>query len=172
MSLMLLCIAHSRRSANSLIFFSTVATRALAFFSLVASSFSLLSSVFSSLKFLAPLIAVVSKDRLDYIFGNPPFLGARMMSVTQKNDMTNVFGKLKGLGNLDYVTAWYKKAAEIMNGTEVKAAFVSTNSIAQGEQPAILWKPLMESGVFINFCVPTFKWVTEAAGDALCDYWI
>jgi type I restriction-modification system DNA methylase subunit len=110
---------------------------------------------------------VVPKGELNYILGNPPFNGARMMSATQKDDMNLVFGKLKGVGNLDYVTAWYKKAADMMESTtHVRAAFVSTNSIAQGEQPAILWKPLMERGVFINFGIPTFKWYNEAKGKA------
>jgi hypothetical protein len=98
--------------------------------------------------------------------GNPPFNGARMMSAEQKEDMLNVFGGLRGAGNLDYVTAWYKKAADMMSGTRIKAAFVSTNSITQGEQPALLWKPLMERGVKIIFGVPTFKWSSETKGFA------
>ena len=88
------------------------------------------------------------------------------MNESQKADMDFVFGKLKNIGNLDYVTAWYKKAVTIMEGTPMKAAFVSTNSISQGEQPAILWKPLMEQGVFINFGVQSFKWHNEAKGKA------
>ena len=109
---------------------------------------------------------IVPKNELSYILGNPPFLGARVMSAAQKEDMAQVFGKMKNLGNLDYVTAWYKKAADMMKDTRIKSAFVSTNSIAQGEQPAILWKPLMEQGIFINFGAPTFKWSNEAKGKA------
>ena len=109
---------------------------------------------------------IAPKDELSYILGNPPFLGARIMSPIQKEDMLHVFGKIKNLGNLDYVTAWYKKAADIMEKTAIKSAFVSTNSISQGEQPAILWKPLMERGVHINFGIPTFKWSNEAKGKA------
>jgi len=109
---------------------------------------------------------VVPRRELAFILGNPPFLGARMMSAEQKNDMENVFGKLKGIGNLDYVTAWYKKAADMMSGTQIRTGLVSTNSIAQGEQVAILWKPLMEQGIFINFGIPTFKWSNEAKGKA------
>ena len=106
---------------------------------------------------------LVPKARLNYIFGNPPFVGYSYASPTQKEDMAKIFPKNK---NLDYVCAWYKKAADLMKGTFIKAAFVSTNSIAQGEQPTLLWKPLMENGVFINFCEPTFKWITEALGGA------
>ena len=106
---------------------------------------------------------LVPKYKLNYIFGNPPFLGYAYASVTQKRDMARIFPKNK---NLDYVCAWYKKATDLMKNTNIRAAFVSTNSIAQGEQPTILWKPLMGNGVFINFCVPTFKWITEATGGA------
>jgi len=110
--------------------------------------------------------SVVPKDLNPYIMGNPPFVGARWMNPAQKSDMANVFGKLKGLGNLDYVSAWYKKAADFMDGTRITTAFVSTNSITQGEQVAILWKPLVERGIFINFGVPTFKWNSEASDKA------
>ena len=109
---------------------------------------------------------LVPKDKLSYIFGNPPFVGARWMSKSQKEDMDRVFGKIKGLGNLDYVTAWYKKAVNLMKDTLIKTAFVSTNSIAQGEQPAILWKSLLEAGVFINFGIPSFVWSNETKGGA------
>ncbi|MCL1894894.1 MAG: hypothetical protein FWG02_11815, partial [Holophagaceae bacterium] len=109
---------------------------------------------------------IVPKNELSYILGNPPFVGARYMSVTQKEDMQIVFSALKGLGNLDYVTTWYKKATDMMSGTAIKTAFVSTNSITQGEQVAILWKPLIDKGIFINFGIPTFKWSNEAKGKA------
>ena len=110
---------------------------------------------------------IVPKDELNYIMGNPPFSGARLMSREQKEDMRMVFGDIKGLGNLDYVAAWYRKAADMMEANKnIKTAFVSTNSITQGEQPAILWKPLMEGGIFINFGIPTFKWSNEAKGKA------
>ena len=109
---------------------------------------------------------VVPKGELSYILGNPPFVGARLMNTAQKEDMNLIFDKLKGMGNLDYVTAWYKKAADIMKNANIKSAFVSTNSIAQGEQPTILWKPLMEHGLHINFGVQTFKWSNEAKGKA------
>ncbi|MDR0548225.1 MAG: N-6 DNA methylase [Deltaproteobacteria bacterium] len=109
---------------------------------------------------------VIPSQKLTYILGNPPFNGARMMSAEQKSDMRHVFGDLKGLGNLDYVTAWYKKAADYTIGTAIKCAFVSTNSVSQGEQPAILWKPLLASGIHINFGIATFKWNNEAKGKA------
>lgn len=107
---------------------------------------------------------VVPKNDLNYIMGNPPFLGARMMNNKQKDDMKVVFGKLKGLGNLDYVSAWYKKACDYFTNTEIECAFVSTNSISQGEQVAILWEPLFdENKININFAYQTFIWDNEAA---------
>ena len=100
----------------------------------------------------------------DYIMGNPPFIGARMATAEQKQDLINVFGaKWKNVGNLDYVCGWYKKAAELMRDTQIKAALVSTNSICQGEQVANLWEPLMQDGIVINFAHRTFRWDSEAA---------
>ena len=98
----------------------------------------------------------------DYIMGNPPFVGARLMSESQKNDVLSVFGNMKNAGNLDYVSCWYKKAADLMRGTNVHAALVSTNSITQGEQVPILWKTLAQIGVKINFAYRTFRWDSEA----------
>jgi len=98
-----------------------------------------------------------------YIMGNPPFVGARLMSKEQKDDMLHVFGaKWKNVGNMDYVTGWYKKAADLMRGTSIRAALVSTNSICQGEQVPNLWKPLMADGVHIDFAYRTFRWDSEA----------
>ena len=107
---------------------------------------------------------VVPAEELDYIMGNPPFLGARIMSSTQKDDLFNVFGpKWKNIGNMDYVTGWYKKSLEMMQvNASIRAALVSTNSITQGEQVANLWKPLMEAGVHIDFAYRTFIWNSEA----------
>lgn len=110
---------------------------------------------------------VVPKDKLSYIIGNPPFLGARLMSSSQKEDMLHVFGKLKGVGNLDYVSAWYRKSAELIQDTTVEVALVSTNSITQGEQVAILWKNLMlDFGIIINFAYLPFVWNSEAKDKA------
>lgn len=107
---------------------------------------------------------VVPKDKLDYIMGNPPFVGARLMSKEQKDDLLAVFGsKWKSAGNLDYVSCWYKKAADLMKGTHIRTALVSTNSVSQGESVAILWKPLFEDGVHINFAHRTFRWDSEAS---------
>lgn len=110
--------------------------------------------------------AVVPKERLSYILGNPPFLGARVMSEEQKADMAAAFSNVRGLGELDFVTAWYKKAAEYIQGTVVECAFVSTNSVSQGEQVAILWGILAPLGVHILFAHRTFKWSNEATGKA------
>ena len=100
----------------------------------------------------------------DYIMGNPPFVGARMKSEQQAEDIISIFGpKWKNVGNMDYVCAWYKKCAEIMKGTDMHAALVSTNSICQGEQVANLWAPLYDEGIRINFAHRTFRWDSEAS---------
>lgn len=103
--------------------------------------------------------------RYDYIIGNPPFVGARLMSPSQKDDMEHVFGQnWKNLGNIDYVGAWYYKAVKLMEqNPECHAALVSTNSITQGEQVANLWAPLVERGAAIDFAYRTFRWDSEAS---------
>lgn len=107
---------------------------------------------------------VVPKDKLNYIMGNPPFVGARLMTKEQKDDVVYVFGaKWKNAGNLDYVSCWYKKATDLMKGTNIRTALVSTNSVSQGESVAILWKPLFEDGVHIDFAHRTFRWDSEAS---------
>ena len=106
--------------------------------------------------------SVVPKDKLDYIMGNPPFVGARLMNNAQKKDVTDIFDGVKNNGNLDYVSCWYKKSADMMTETEIRTALVSTNSITQGEQVAILWKNLFEHGVHIDFAHRTFRWDSEA----------
>ena len=106
---------------------------------------------------------VVPKEELSYIMGNPPFIGARFMSKEQKRDIDNVFGKeWKNSGNLDYVSCWYKKCADVISNTNIIAALVSTNSVCQGETVANLWKPLYERGIHINFAHRTFRWDSEA----------
>ena len=106
---------------------------------------------------------VVPKNELSYIMGNPPFVGARYMSKEQKEDLLSIFGKdWKNSGNLDYVSCWYKRAADMMVGTMIRAALVSTNSVSQGENVANLWKPLFSMGVHIDFAHRTFRWDSEA----------
>ncbi|MBO5515931.1 MAG: class I SAM-dependent DNA methyltransferase, partial [Schwartzia sp.] len=149
--------------------------------------------------------SVVPRDKVDYIMGNPPFVGARLMGAEQKADVNKIFDGWKNVGNLDYVACWYKKAADYMNlafpsgeggarsatdevlqrsdedrrdvsetsptaygdppspkGRAIRAAFVSTNSITQGEQVAVLWKPLMGAGLHIDFAHRTFRWDSES----------
>lgn len=111
-----------------------------------------------------PWESVIEPSRLSYIIGNPPFIGARMMEQAQKQDMIATFGpKWHNVGNIDYVGAWYKRAADYMRGTTVESALVSTNSITQGEQVADLWQPLMRDGLTINFAHHTFRWDSEAS---------
>lgn len=110
--------------------------------------------------------SVVPKAQLNYIMGNPPFIGARLMSPTQKADINLIFNGWKNAGNLDYVCCWHKKAADLMQGTEIRSALVSTNSVSQGESVANLWKPLFQLGVHIDFAYRTFRWDSEASSKA------
>ncbi|MBD5099554.1 MAG: class I SAM-dependent DNA methyltransferase [Clostridiales bacterium] len=113
--------------------------------------------------------SVVSKCELNYIMGNPPFVGARMMAQgsQQKCEVQSIFGDIKDVQDLDYVTCWYKIAAQTMSGTNIEAAFVSTNSVSQGSQVPILWNVLLnEYHVHINFAHRTFKWNSESANKA------
>ena len=100
----------------------------------------------------------------DYIIGNPPFVGARQMNSEQKEDVIHIFGeKWKNVGNLDYVCCWYMKGFQSTRIGHPRIAFVSTNSICQGEQVANLWQPLMEKGLRIDFAHRTFRWDSEAS---------
>ena len=109
---------------------------------------------------------VVPNHKLDYIMGNPPFVGARLMNAEQKNDVKKTFAGWKNIGNLDYVSCWYKKAADYMHGTKIRTALVSTNSITQGESVSLLWKPLFEASIHIDFAHQTFRWDSEATDKA------
>ena len=106
--------------------------------------------------------SVVPKSKLNYIMGNPPFVGARLMGKEQKADVNTIFPGWKNAGNLDYVCCWYKKVSDMMQGTSVRSALVSTNSVSQGESVANLWKPLFDDGVHIDFAYRTFRWDSEA----------
>ena len=111
---------------------------------------------------------VVSKNKLNYIMGNPPFIGYSLQSKEQKSDILDIYidenGKsYKTAGKNDYVSGWYWKAAQIMQTTSIRTAFVSTNSITQGEQVASVWKPLFDRfGIHIDFAHRTFRWDSEA----------
>lgn len=128
---------------------------------------------------------VISAEQVDFILGNPPFVGKQYQNAAQKADMELVFGNVKGAGVLDYVTAWYMKAVRYLRSDEkisallegtsgaqksprerVKIAFVSTNSITQGEQVGVLWRELLRLGVKIHFAHRTFRWSNEARGKA------
>lgn len=111
---------------------------------------------------------VIPSSELNYIMGNPPFLGGMIQSKEQKQDTISVFGnKVKGLGELDYVAAWYRKTADMLKESpSISAAFVSTNSICQGEQVSILWEQLMKEGIVINFAHQTFRWDSESNSKA------
>lgn len=112
---------------------------------------------------------VVPKEKLNYIMGNPPFVGARMMDQgsIQKKEVQDIFGNIKDVQDVDYVTCWYKLAAQYIQGTKIEVCFVSTNSICQGAQVPILWNVLFNDfGVHINFAVQTFKWGSESNDQA------
>ena len=109
---------------------------------------------------------IVPKDKLDYIIGNPPFSGAKLLSPEQKDDAAHVFGNIKNSGLLDFVAAWYVIVARLIHGTEIRCAFVSTNSICQGEQVGALWNYMMEMEMKIFFAHQTFNWTNDARGKA------
>ncbi len=110
--------------------------------------------------------SVVPKDKLSYIIGNPPFVGQAMRTKEQTEDLNQVFMPSKGIGKLDYVSGWFKKAADLIKETNIEAAFVSSNSICQGESVNLLWKELLGKGLYINFAYNTFKWTSEAKSSA------
>ena len=113
--------------------------------------------------------SIVPKERLNYIIGNPPFVGYSLQSKEQKEDILNVFVDINGkpfktAGKIDYVAGWYYKASEMIQHTKIRAALVSTNSITQGEQVAAIWKPLKEMfDIHIDFAHRTFRWDSEAS---------
>ncbi|REJ80074.1 MAG: class I SAM-dependent DNA methyltransferase [Bacteroidetes bacterium] len=110
---------------------------------------------------------VISKNELSYIIGNPPFIGHQWRNEAQMKGMEKVFGDAKRAGRLDYVAAWYLKAAQYIQDTKIKVAFVSTNSITQGEQAIILWPLLFNKyNIKIHFAHRTFSWSNEAKGNA------
>ena len=112
---------------------------------------------------------IAPKDELDYIMGNPPFVGYSLQSKAQKADILSVYvddrgNPLKSAGKIDYVSGWYFKAALMMRATTIRTAFVSTNSITQGEQVASVWKPLYDRfRIHIDFAHQTFRWDSEAS---------
>ena len=116
--------------------------------------------------------ALCPKEELTYIIGNPPFVGYSLQSAGQKEDMLQILTDEKGkpykmAGKVDYVAAWFFKAAQLMQGTSIRTAFVATNSITQGEQVAAVWQPVMERfGAHIDFAYPSFRWDNEASDKA------
>ena len=113
--------------------------------------------------------SVIPKDKLNYIMGNPPFIGARLMDQgsQQKTEVQETFGNIKDVQDLDYVTCWYKIAAKYIQNTQIEVCFVSTNSICQGSQVPILWNVLLNDfHVHINFAYQTFRWNSESTDQA------
>ena len=107
--------------------------------------------------------SVVPKHELDYIMGNPPFVGFSLMTPAQKQDVELIF---PGTKNVDYVACWYMKAAKLIAKSQIECAFVSTNSICQGEIVSVLWTKLLAEGIIINFAHRTFVWSSEAKAKA------
>jgi hypothetical protein len=115
----------------------------------------------------ANVVSINQPMKFDYIFGNPPFIGTAYQNSQQKADMVEIFQGINSFGMLDYVTAWYIKAAQYIQNTKTKVAFVSTNSISQGEQVGVLWNVLFNFyKIKIHFAHRTFKWGNEAKGNA------
>lgn len=110
---------------------------------------------------------IISKNELSYIIGNPPFYGKQYQTKEQRDDLKTVFSNVKGAGVLDYVSAWYYIASQYIQNTHIKVAFVSTNSLTQGEQVSVLWNELLNKfGVKIHFAHTTFNWTNKAKGKA------
>jgi len=109
---------------------------------------------------------IAPKTELCYILGNPPFVGHQNRNAVQQEDMKIVYRDSDKFGKLDYVCCWYQKAIDFMIGTDIKAAFVSTNSIVQGESVAVMWEPIFNKGFEINFAYKPFVWSNEAKGKA------
>jgi len=110
--------------------------------------------------------SVVPPERVTFILGNPPFVGKKEQTAGQKEDVRATFGSAAGVGVLDYVTCWYLKAADFIHDYPIRVAFVSTNSIVQGEHPGLLWPVLWRKGIRIWFAHRTFRWSNEARGQA------
>ena len=106
----------------------------------------------------------VPASEVDYVIGNPPFIGYSNLTAGQKEDRADIFGKAGG--TLDYVACWHRKASDYVRGTHARCAFVSTNSICQGQQVEPLWRPLFEDGVRIDFAHQTFVWNSQATDEA------
>ncbi len=110
---------------------------------------------------------IISNDELNYILGNPPFVGSKLLNTEQRAEMAEIFYNIKNGKILDYVGAWYLKATQYIENTSINVAFVSTNSITQGEQVSVLWGELLKNyGIKIHFAHTTFKWSNEARGKA------
>ena len=110
---------------------------------------------------------VINAEKCNFVFGNPPFIGKKMQTKQQKEELLTVFGNTKNASDLDYVACWYIKATHYIRANDdIQVAFVSTNSITQGEQTAILWSALAKNSVVINFAYRTFVWSNEGRGVA------
>jgi hypothetical protein len=101
-----------------------------------------------------------------YILGNPPYLGARLQDEEQKKDMSLVFNKINGYNNMDYIACWFYLGAKYINGFNAKCALVSTNSICQGEQVALIWPCILDGNIELDFAYQSFKWTNNAKGNA------
>lgn len=124
-------------------------------------------NLIASHRSMIPKLPTRYRIHYDFIIGNPPFVGKKEQTKDQKNDLVSLFDKkTKGIGNIDYVAGWYKKALNTIYGTNTKVAFVSTNSITQGEQVPILWRELYKQGINIIFARRTFRWDSEATEKA------
>lgn len=106
--------------------------------------------------------SIIAKDKLSYIMGNPPFVGQAMRTKEQTDDMREAFAPSNDYGKLDYVTSWFKKAVDFIINTQIDVAFVSSNSICQGETVSLFWKKILSNGIYINFAYTTFPWQSEA----------
>ena len=101
-----------------------------------------------------------------FIFGNPPYLGGKIQSKEQKQDVISVLGHLPSFKNLDYISCWFYKGGLYIKGSKAQCGFVSTNSICQGEQVSMLWQPIFNMDIIISFAYQSFKWTNNAKNKA------
>jgi len=132
-----------------------------------AAEYGTVKLIVDSYKIVDKFSETKPNTTFNYIIGNPPFIGSNIMSQFQRNQIVKEFDSIQGSGVLDYVTGWYLKAAKYIQNKQTKVAFVSTNSIVQGEQTSILWGQMINKyGVKIHFAHRSFKWSNEARGNA------
>src|SRR5699024_9159539 len=111
-------------------------------------------------------VCPIAEEEEVYVFGNPPYLGARLQNKEQKKDVSTNFSGVKGANNLDYISIWFQKGSEFIKTKKGELGFVSTNSICQGQQVSLLWPNILGNDTEISYAYQSFKWTNNAKGNA------